>query len=279
MVVKLDNVSRMLDSGVLASALVESVWQERLLGGNVMIDVPINCIWCCTANNPGMTTEIARRCVRIRIDPMRDKPWERGGFRHEDLRTFAEQTRGQMIWAALTMVRAWVTRGRKPFTGRVIGSYEEWTRTIGGILECAGIEGFLAKYVEFLEQADMEGQVWRAFVRQWWDRFRDKPVGVSELFELAGEDSELFSFGKISKQGMKSAMGRRLAKQRDRVVGDWRIMQCPTMRARAIQWMLMRVSETEEPEDEIEPVQVLGPEQPALLDDEENPFGEEDEEE
>lgn len=270
MVVKLDNVSRMLDSGVLASALVEPVWQERLLGGNVMVDVPINCIWCCTANNPGMTTEIARRCIRIRIDPMRDKPWERGGFRHEDLRTYCEEIRGEMVWAALTLIRAWVARGRRPFSGRVIGSYEEWTRKIGGIIECAGFQDFLANYVEFLEQADSEGSAWRAFVNLWWKEFGPAAVGVAQLFPLA-EESNAFTFGKDSEQGKRSAMGRRLKKMRDRVIGRFRVMAVE-MKEKTNQWRLDEI----EPDDGSSDTDGEMPEMPVIMDEVEDPFGEEE---
>jgi len=240
-VVMIDNVTRMLDSGTLASALTQLVWEDRILGRSESVDVPVRCIWVCTANNPAMSTEIARRCIRVRIDPKRDQPWNRSGFRHVDLRTYVLSCRAEMIWAALTIVRGWIAAGMKPYSGKVLGSFEQWTRVLGGICEHVGIEGFLGNLLELYEQADVEGQQWRAFVEQWWEAFRDRQIGVSELFEIA-EKSDLFNFGKVSDHSKKISFGRKLGAQRDRVIGDFQVLQSPQKKARAVQWMLKRVS-------------------------------------
>ena len=49
--------------------------------------------WILSCNNPKLTHEISRRCVRIRIDPQTDRPWLRNGFRHAHLRRWAEDNR------------------------------------------------------------------------------------------------------------------------------------------------------------------------------------------
>jgi hypothetical protein len=68
---------------------------------------------------------------------------------------------------------------------RSIGSYESWAQTLGGVLEVAGIQGFLGNLDEMMEASDGEGAVWRSFVSAWWDRFGTAEVGTSDLYELA----------------------------------------------------------------------------------------------
>ena len=106
------NVTRPLDSGVLAAALTASVWTDRILGRSEMARFPVRCIWTTTANNPRLSTEIARRCIRIRIDPKCSRPWERKDFKHPKLRLWADQHREELVWASLTLIQAWVAAGK-----------------------------------------------------------------------------------------------------------------------------------------------------------------------
>ena len=50
--------------------------------------------------------------------------------------------------AALTLARNWFSEGRPQWSGRPLGSYEEWSRLVGGILEAADIPGFLGNKSE-----------------------------------------------------------------------------------------------------------------------------------
>ncbi|MHB1000501.1 MAG: CHC2 zinc finger domain-containing protein [Armatimonadota bacterium] len=241
-VVMLDNITRMLDSGTLASALTQIIWEDRLLGRNESVDIPVRCIWVCTANNPVMSTEIARRCIRIRIDPKQDMPWRREQFRHADLNSYVAEHRGDIIWAALTICRGWVVRGMRPYSGKVLGSYEQWSRVLGGIAELCnlgGKDGFLGNLLDLYEQADLEGQMWRQFVHAWWEKFQDQVVSASDLFEIAKE-GDLFNFGKTSEHSQRISFGRKLGQQRDRVIGDFRVLKAGE-KNRAIQWVLQKV--------------------------------------
>ena len=56
---------------------------------------------------------------------------------------------------------------------------------LGGVLEVAGIEGFLGNLDEMMEASDGEGAAWRGFVGAWWDRFGTAEVGTSDLLDLA----------------------------------------------------------------------------------------------
>jgi len=240
--IQIDNINRPLDSGSLAAALTALWWNDRRLGSNDMIRVPVRCIWIATANNPTMSTEIARRTVRIRLDPKVDRPWQRVGFKHEDLRSWVEEHRGRLIWAALTIVRAWLNQGA-PKSKKRLGSFEQWAAVMGGILDTAGVEGFLDNLDEFYEVADTEGSLWRQFVEAWAEKFGENETGVSELFDIA-ISTEGFDFGKGSERSQRTSFGKQLGKQRDRVVGDYRIQQTRTVQ-RLKRWRLQRTRRPE----------------------------------
>lgn len=233
----IDNLTNTLDSGALAAALTTTWWSSRRLGTNDDISVPARALWVVTANNPSVSTEIARRAVRIRLDPRVDRPWKRTGFRHDHLRAWAREHRSDLVWAALTLVQSWIVAGQPRGTQR-LGSYEDWAAVHGGILANAGISGFLDNVDLFYEAADIEGTIWRQFVDAWFDKFGEAEVGVADLFDTA-LTVEGFDFGKGSEHAQKTSFGRALGKHHDRVFGDCRIAQTRTVQ-RAKKWRLIK---------------------------------------
>lgn len=243
-VVLIDNITAALDSGSLSAVLTADWWSDRRLGANEMVRVPVRAAWVATANNPTMSTELARRTVRIRLDPKVDRPWQRSGFRHDDLRGWADANRAELVRAALVLGRHWVAEGM-PLGSQKLGSFEHWSAVLGGVLGAAGIDGFLGNLETFYEAADLEGAIWRQFVALWAERFGEAEVGVADLFALA-QNVEGFDFGQGSERGQKTAFGVALNRQRDRVVGDFRIVNTRTVQ-RAKRWRLIRARPGDNP--------------------------------
>ena len=219
----LDNISR-LDSDVMAAVLTATVWEDRRLGSNEMIRVPIRTIWTGTANNAILSEDITRRAIRIRLDAGIEQPWTRStdGFRHPDLMEWAAHNRAELVWAGLTLSQAWIAAGQPQFKKHSLGSFERWAAVMGGILDVAGVPGFLDNLDEFYESADVEGVIWREFVAAWWETHREKIVTAGELFPLAmGLDS--FPIDGKTDRALKTAFGKALGKMRDRIVGEYRI--------------------------------------------------------
>ena len=223
--VLLDNLpeKRMLDSAALASVLTTEVWRDRLLGETRMLSLPNRALWLASANNARLSLELARRCVRVRIDPKRDMPWRRQGFRHDPLLPWVREHRAHLVRACLLLVQAWLVAGRPPGQ-RTLGSFESWARTLGGILTVAGVDGFLGNLDEFYEAADDEGESWRAFTRAWWERYGSRAMRVAELNELCGELELMDSLrGDGTAKSQQSRLGRALRTARDRIFGSVRL--------------------------------------------------------
>ncbi len=214
--VLIDNLRHPLDSSALAAALTAPYWEDRILGASEMTRLPIRCVWMATGNNPEFSNEMARRIVRIRLDARVDQPWRREGFRHPDLMSWVRANRPRLVAACLTLCRAWIAAGRVRGT-RSIGSYETWSRVMGGVLDIAGIEGFLANLDEMLAAADGEGAVWRSFVGGWWDRFGTAEVGTGDLYEVALTCEPPLSLGTGGDRSQRTRLGKALARMRDRV--------------------------------------------------------------
>jgi len=223
-VILLDNVRVGIESAQLASALTAEVWSDRLLGQNRMIDLPNHATWLVTANNPRLSLEIARRCIRIRMDPQTDRPWQRVGFRHSPLRDWVRANRPALVHALLVLVQSWIAAER-PRAGITLGSFESWADVVGGILVNAGIPGFLGNAEELYEAADAEGNEWREFVAAWWEAHQDHWVAAKDLLELALERDLLGSvIGDKSLRSQQIRLGLALAAARDRQFADWRLL-------------------------------------------------------
>src|SRR5262245_29473932 len=218
-IILIDNLSRRLDSAALSAAITSLVWEDRILGYSEDTRIPVRCAWVATGNNPTVSSEIARRVVRIRLDAKRDRPWERvaESFRHPELRLWVAEKRAELVWAALTLVQTWLMAGKPvPKDLPTLGGFEHWARVIGGILEVSGIKGFLENRSDFYEASDAEGRIWRKFVGAWWERFKDEAVGVSQLFEVAISLDEPLDLGDKGDRSQKIRLGKLLAKARDR---------------------------------------------------------------
>lgn len=221
----IDNVKHRLDSPNLDALLTAESWSDRLLGTSSTVTLPNRTIWVATGNNVQLDGEVARRSLTIRLDAKVDRPFERTGFAHPDFLEWVMASRPVLLRAVLTIVRWWISRGRPDFDGVPLGSFESWSRVVGGILQCAGIQGFLRDRDEVFAQSDDETQEWREFVAAWYDDFGTSSVQARDLAFLV-DQAELLPRVQEQLRGeptlarLSLRLGKALSSQRDRRVGN-----------------------------------------------------------
>jgi hypothetical protein len=241
-VVMIDNFKRRLESGAVASAITSwPMWEDRILTTSEIGRVPVQCAWVATGNNPGLSDEITRRTIRCRLDAKTDRPWLRGAFRHQDIRAWAEENRGAIVAAVLTLVRTWVVAGRPEGT-KTIGMFEAWARVMGGILDVAGVSGFLGNLEEFYDRADAEAATWGEFVHSWWTSRGESEVKAGELWAMAIEAG--IELGDKGDTSQKTRLGRLLRTKRDQVflVSNLRLrLEADGEQSRAKLWRLRQL--------------------------------------
>ena len=251
----IDNLRRPLDSAALASAITAKVWEDRLLGKSEDIRIPVRAAWAATGNNPSLSSELARRTVRIRLDPRCDQPWLRKDFRHPDLRVWMAARRHEIVWGALVLIQSWLAAS-KPLPDQLpsLGMFESWSSVIGGVLSHVSISGFLSNLEEFYSSTDIEAETIRAFLVSWWDKHEGSAVGVSELFTLC--DEETLDLGDGNERSQKTRLGKKLTELRDRHYGlnlggdgESKTTVCVTYAgksSRAKRWRLVRIGGEEQ---------------------------------
>ena len=184
--VLLDNIpdNTTIDSPTLAAVLTAREWADRLLGRNDTIRLPSRAVWIATGNNLRVAGDIPRRSYCIRLDANEERPWKRKNFKIRDLEGHILANRGDLLSAALTIIRAWYTHGKAMADVPTLGSFDEWARVVGSVLAFAGIQGFLGNLEQTQTCQDEDTEQWTAFFATWWDHFEDASVTVNDLARL-----------------------------------------------------------------------------------------------
>jgi hypothetical protein len=233
----LDNLASRLDSRDLATALTCQEYGDRTIGTSKVTPVPVRNVWIATGNSVTMSSEIARRSVLIRMDANLEHPEDRKVFRHDDLLGWTREHRGRLVWAALTLIAAWVAEGRPPGS-EPKGSYESWAKTIGGILAVAGIPGFLTNTHKLREAGDAEARTWERFAEGWWDKFGERPVTAADLREFADELLADVHASKNTDRAVETIWGTMVARKKDATIGGRKIVESGTSHG-AKRWKLV----------------------------------------
>jgi hypothetical protein len=223
-----DDLAHTLRSPVLANALTASEWKGRILGRSEMIAVPQRATWIVTGNHIQLGGDIPRRCFHVRLDAKTSQPYRRDDFKHANLLSYVKEHRGALLGALLILARSWHCAGCPPSTVKPLGSFEAWTRTIGGILEHAGIPGFLGNANELYEQSDDESAQWEGFLHACCEAFGDAAVTSSDValrlvsdMSLQNSLPDFLAEARASGKGdFKKLLGKALRKRADRQYGN-----------------------------------------------------------
>jgi primase-polymerase (primpol)-like protein len=188
-VVIFDNVTRPLESGDLCSALTATTWSDRAMRTHSKITLPVKATFLASGNNIRLAGDMPRRCYRVRLDAQSSEPFLRAGpepgkkFKIPDLKEWTTEHRGELLSALLTLARAWYVAGKPKPKIKPIGSFEKWTTTVGGILEFAGVKGFMENAPAMYEDADDESREWEEFLLVLHEIFYGEAFTVAEIVE------------------------------------------------------------------------------------------------
>jgi len=108
---------------------------------------------------------------------------------------------------------------------------------MGGLLDVAGVPGFLGNTAVLYDTADEESRVWRRFVSEWWKGHSGQPVGVADLFPIVENGDIDLGLGDGNERSQRTRLGKRIAQKRGRHFDRWRIDEVGTLNG-SQQWRL-----------------------------------------
>ncbi len=226
-VIAIDNVNHTLNSSALASLITTGRVQDRQLGASKTLELEHNAVLVANGNAVRTSDEIARRSVPIVLDPNMERPQERTGFRHPNLLQWVKEHRPELVRAVAILVRHWLALGKPTPTKvrvKALGSFEGFYDVVGGILEAAGVPGFLENLDVLQAEGNEEGREWREFVGSWHAHFPDEDVDTARLWEMAVRHdllAHLFEGHRL--HGQKTKLGKALDRWKGRVVSGYKI--------------------------------------------------------
>lgn len=173
-----------LQGNALAKAVTAVTYSDRVLGVSTMAEFPNRVTWMSLGNQVQIRGDMARRVYRIALAPTCPNPQDRDNdsFVHPDLREWTSENRPELIKACLTLIRAWFAEGCPKARSEIgFGSFEGWQRMVGGILQVAGVDGFLANLSQWRSESDSISQWWAAHMAWLYEQFGDLEFTCSEV--------------------------------------------------------------------------------------------------
>jgi hypothetical protein len=164
MLILIDNICGGFGGSALEAAMTGTEWRDRILGRSEIVTLPLMATWCGTGNNIILQGDMPRRVAHIRLLTPLERPEEREGFRHPGLISWAEAQRGQLLAAALTLLRGYCAAGRPDQHLTPWGSFEGWSELIRATLVWAGLPDPGATRLELIRGCDMESQALSALL-------------------------------------------------------------------------------------------------------------------
>ncbi len=244
-VVFFDNVVRTFNYPSLASALTKNQWQGRVLGQSLTMQARILCTWVLTANNPQYSDDMARRVARVRLDAQMQDPHRRSNFAHS-LPAYALQNRGDLIWAACTLIRAWVVKGRPapPDTTPHLATYGPWRRVMGGILTLHDVPDFLGNLPVIGEDTTPEQEALEFICRVVVKRLRGATFTSADLLHYVEAEPDVAA---VIQPGSRETLSQRLGKffraHKGQHVNGYRLERSTKRGSGGFAWQFVKVED------------------------------------
>jgi hypothetical protein len=199
-VVQFDNVTGVLKSSTLDGLLTSAEWSDRPLGRTDVVTLPNDRLWVVTGNNVAIGGDLERRTLWVTINANMERPEERTSFTIPNLESWVRAHRGELLWALLTLIRAWVVADRPTPPQATTDSFGQWVAVLRGILsnaELGDTVGEVGHAESALGRADPEDEEWAVFLRAAYRVFGSDRWTAKELLERT-EDGD---FHKASESG------------------------------------------------------------------------------
>jgi hypothetical protein len=154
--VLVDNVVGVFGGQNVNALLTSRSFEDRILGTNKVVEATNDTSWFVTGNNVALSPDTAERCINVRLQTEDAKPHLRDDFKYPDLYETVRERRGQLLSAALTILKAYMIAGKPDQHLPAWGGFEAWSRLVRGALVFAGTADPAASRVELEEQSDVE---------------------------------------------------------------------------------------------------------------------------
>lgn len=228
-----DNVEKPLGGASLCAILTQREYKDRLLGNSETRTVLTNATFLATGNNLVFAGDITTRTLLCKLDPQIEHPEERSF--DVDLREYIPANRSELVFAGLTLLRAYHVAGRPKQNIKQFGRFEEWSNWIRSALIWIGMADPCETRSE-IEDNDPIRIAFTALFCNWYEAFQENPQKIKEVISFAsdsvnGELAEtlkesLLELASDRKDGINQrVLAKKLGSFKNRIEGGHRLEQ------------------------------------------------------
>lgn len=137
--INFDNVNRLFGGGPLDRCLTaEDTVELRILGKSEIPTLRWRAVIVATGNNLALAGDTARRVLVARLESPLENPESREDFRHPDLLDWVRQEQVRLVYAGLSVLRAYFVAGRPDVGIKPWGSFGPWSKLVAAAIVHAG---------------------------------------------------------------------------------------------------------------------------------------------
>lgn len=247
-VICFDNLERPLGGAPLCQALTQESIQDRVLGSTAMVQAPTSVTFLATGNNLTVEGDLTARTVPCALDPGLERPEER--VFDVDLYDFVPRHRGELVAAALTILRAYIVAGRPSVGLKPWGGFDAWSNLVRSAIAWMGLEDPAAGRSR-VEELDPVRAGLRTLLQAWREALGPKGVTAAEavsLSNLAPNDGLRVALAEIaSARGGEvtgKSVGHYIKKFVGRIEGGLRFVRLGEERTGVALWSVQATGES-----------------------------------
>ena len=188
--IAIDNCNSPIDGDLLNQALTQSKVEMRILGQSKDMEVRCTPVFSGTGNNLVIKGDLTRRSTFARLDPEVERP-ELKQFDYNPIAD-AKENRGELVAAALTILRAYHVAGRPNLLPRLQG-FAGWSDAVRSAMVWLGLEDPV-KTQERLRENDPVLTALVCLATAWRTAFEREPKTVSEAIAIADQRTTIGSY-------------------------------------------------------------------------------------
>lgn len=243
LIVCYDNVEKPFGSPALCSVLSQTEYKDRILGSTKNISVPTNALFLATGNNLTFVGDITTRTILCTLNAQCERPEEREF--EIDLRSYIPNHRSELVYSALTILRAYIVAGRPKQPISQFGRFEEWSDLVRSAIVWIGLEDPCKSRRE-IENTDPVRLAIRALFAAWFAVFDNTPIKVKAIINNKSEElrEALLAFSQDSNGCTNEiSFGKKLQNYNKRIEGGFQLERMSTHQGSAT-WRIVKMENT-----------------------------------
>lgn len=219
-----DNIVEPFSSAALCCALTQPYYKDRILGKTGSATAPTDITFLATGNNLRFAGDLSTRALLCVIDANEERPEERSF--DINLYEHIPKNRGEIVVAALTVLKAYIHAGKPKQKIKTYGRFEEWSDLVRSAIIWVGCADPCESRKE-IEDDDPERVKIGNLFASWHTIFGDYSQKVKDVVKKAEIESKegnedlldaLLEMAPDNKGGVNPrSLGKQLAKHNKRI--------------------------------------------------------------